>query len=75
MKLGDLAEAEDALSEANILNNKDAEVWSYLSLVCLEVSVNYQVARAVRPLREQARKAGGRKGVVKEGWVLIQPAD
>ncbi|XP_068751299.1 cilia- and flagella-associated protein 70-like [Montipora capricornis] len=35
-RLGDLAEAEDALSEANILNNKDAEVWSYLSLVCLE---------------------------------------
>lgn len=75
MKLRDLAEAEDALSEANILNNKDAEVWSYLSLVCLEVSVDYQVAGAVRPLREQARKAGGRKGVVKEGWVLIQPAD
>lgn len=35
-RLGDLAEAEDALSEANILNNKDAEVWSYLSLVCLQ---------------------------------------
>lgn len=75
MKLGDLAEAEDALSEANILNNKDAEVWSYLLLVCLEVSVDYQVARAVRPLREQARKARGRKGVLREGWVLIQPAD
>ncbi|XP_015774260.1 PREDICTED: cilia- and flagella-associated protein 70-like [Acropora digitifera] len=36
-RLGDLAEAEDALSEANILNNKDAEVWSYLSLICLQV--------------------------------------
>ncbi|XP_015777897.1 PREDICTED: cilia- and flagella-associated protein 70-like, partial [Acropora digitifera] len=35
-RLGDLAEAEDALSEANILNNKDAEVWSYLSLICLQ---------------------------------------
>ncbi|EDO49095.1 predicted protein [Nematostella vectensis] len=35
-RLGELMEAEDALSEANILNNKDPEVWAYLSLVCLQ---------------------------------------
>ncbi|KAL8611122.1 hypothetical protein ACOMHN_064412 [Nucella lapillus] len=34
-RLGELSEAEDALMEANILNNMDAEVWGYLSLVCL----------------------------------------
>lgn len=36
-QLGDLEEAEDALSEANILNNLDPEVWAYLTMVCLKV--------------------------------------
>ncbi|KAL3873547.1 hypothetical protein ACJMK2_036646 [Sinanodonta woodiana] len=35
-RLNELTEAEDALSEANILNNTDGEVWGYLSLVCLK---------------------------------------
>ena len=36
-RLGDLEQAEDALSEANILNNLDPEVWAYLTMVCLKV--------------------------------------
>ncbi|XP_061080149.1 cilia- and flagella-associated protein 70 [Conger conger] len=34
-RLGELAEAEDALTEANTLNNANPEVWGYLCLVCL----------------------------------------
>lgn len=37
--LGDLQQAEDALCEANILNNLDPEVWAYLTMVCLKVGV------------------------------------
>ena len=32
--MGEYREAEDALSEANILNNLDPVVWAYLFLLC-----------------------------------------
>ena len=38
--LGDLEQAEDALAEANILNNLDPEVWAYLTMVCLKVRLS-----------------------------------
>uniref|UniRef100_A0A8D0FDP4 Cilia and flagella associated protein 70 n=1 Tax=Strix occidentalis caurina TaxID=311401 RepID=A0A8D0FDP4_STROC len=37
-ELEEMVEAEDALSEANALNNTNAEVWGYLTLICLQVS-------------------------------------
>ncbi|NXA69237.1 CFA70 protein, partial [Mohoua ochrocephala] len=35
-RLEEMVEAEDALSEANTLNNTNAEVWGYLALICLQ---------------------------------------
>nr|XP_016854376.1 PREDICTED: cilia- and flagella-associated protein 70 [Anolis carolinensis] len=35
-RLKEFVEAEDALSEANALNNNNAEVWAYLALVCMQ---------------------------------------
>ena len=55
--MDELADAEDALSEANILNNEDAEVWGYLSMVCLrtgrqlEAEQAYKYALKVRDLK------------------------
>ena len=59
-QLGELGEAEDALMEANILNNSDPEVWGYLSLVCLrtarkvEAEQSYKHAVKVRLFKRLA---------------------
>lgn len=37
-RLGEISEAEDALAEANILNNLEADIWAYLCLVCLKTN-------------------------------------
>ncbi|KAJ6659715.1 hypothetical protein lerEdw1_018430 [Lerista edwardsae] len=40
--LKEMVEAEDALSEANALNNSNAEVWAYLALVCMQLELANQ---------------------------------
>ena len=47
-QLGELSEAEDALCEANILNNSDPEVWGYLSLVCLGTGRQQEAEQAYK---------------------------
>ncbi|KAH9509070.1 Cilia- and flagella-associated protein 70 [Bulinus truncatus] len=47
-RLNELTEAEDALSEANILNNNDPEVWSYLSLICLKTKRRLEAEQAYK---------------------------
>lgn len=48
LQLGELEDAEDALSEANILNNSDPEVWAYLSLVCLRSGRQFEAEQAYK---------------------------
>ena len=47
-QLGELTEAEDALAEANVLNNYDPEVWAYLSLVCLRTARQLEAEQAYK---------------------------
>ncbi|KAG2456007.1 CFA70 protein, partial [Polypterus senegalus] len=47
-RLQELSEAEDALSEANILNNRNPEVWGYLSLVCLQTNRRVEAEQAFK---------------------------
>ncbi|XP_063715632.1 cilia- and flagella-associated protein 70-like isoform X3 [Symsagittifera roscoffensis] len=47
-RLGTLPEAEDALCEANILNNRDPEVWAYLTLVCLQTGRSFEAEQSYK---------------------------
>ncbi|CAH8518111.1 unnamed protein product [Heterobilharzia americana] len=37
-RLGELENAEEALTEANYINNRNPEVWAYLSMICLKTN-------------------------------------
>jgi len=47
-RLGALPEAEDALCEANVLNNRDPEVWAYLTLVCLQTGRPFEAEQSYK---------------------------
>ncbi|KAJ3006241.1 UNVERIFIED_CONTAM: Cilia- and flagella-associated protein 70 [Siphonaria sp. JEL0065] len=45
--LGQYEEAEDSLSEANVLNNRDSEVWAYLALLCLILDRQFEAGQCI----------------------------
>jgi tetratricopeptide (TPR) repeat protein len=54
LRLKEMTDAEDAFSEANILNNKDPDVWGYLALLCLTQNRVFEANQAIK----QAMKCG-----------------
>ncbi|XP_053327861.1 cilia- and flagella-associated protein 70 [Spea bombifrons] len=51
-RLGNMEEAEDALSEANALNNANAEVWGYLALICLKAGRQVEAEQCYKYTRK-----------------------
>jgi len=48
VQLGELCDAEDALTEANVLNNLEPEVWAYLCLLCLDTERHVEAEQAYK---------------------------
>uniref|UniRef100_A0A8C3PME5 CFA70 protein n=1 Tax=Calidris pygmaea TaxID=425635 RepID=A0A8C3PME5_9CHAR len=57
-RLEEMVEAEDALSEANTLNNTNAEVWGYLALICLHVSLGLRNDALLREIQAAQQRLG-----------------
>jgi len=51
-QLGELCDAEDALTEANVLNNLEPEVWAYLCLLCLDTERHVEAEQAYKYMRK-----------------------
>ena len=52
-------ESEDALSEANVLNNRDSLVWAYLALLSLKMKKDFEAKQCVaQALRIGVKKSG-----------------
>ena len=47
LQLKEYSEAEDALSEANMLNNLDPIIWAYLALICYKTGRKQEANQAV----------------------------
>jgi len=45
--LKEYSEAEDALAEANVLNNRDGDVWAYIALLCLTLNRLFEANQAI----------------------------
>jgi len=54
LELGAYTDAEDALAEANILNNQNPQIWGYLALLCLQ-STAPRVEEADQSLNQAVR--------------------
>ncbi|XP_068099603.1 cilia- and flagella-associated protein 70 isoform X2 [Hyperolius riggenbachi] len=51
-RLEEMQEAEEALSEANALNNSNPEVWGYLALVCLKTGRQLEAEQSYKYTRK-----------------------
>ena len=47
-RLGELPDAEQALTEANIYDSSNAEVWAYLALICTRLRRRLEAEQSVR---------------------------
>ena len=55
LRLDRLQDAEDALEEANLIDNRNADVWAYMTLLCLGDETGKRLAEGARCLDQVLR--------------------
>jgi len=71
-RLGDLDHAEQSLNEANIQNNRNADVWGYLALISLHNKKEKEAERCLRESLKQGLKTSNPALVDEISSVLSQ---
>lgn len=66
IRLNRLVDAEDALQEANLLDNRNPEVWAFLSILCLEGGNGRRTEEAQKSLDQSIRLGLKNPSVLRE---------
>lgn len=65
LRLDKMIDAEDALQEANLIDNRNPEVWAYLSVLCLSTG-GHRMEEAERSCQQALRLGLTNAGVLRE---------
>ena len=75
LRLNRLPDAEDALQEANLLENRNPDIWAYLSLFILTTGSMYRIGEAEQALAQAIRLGLNNSNLIRELAISYMAVD